>query len=173
VGIRIKNWFSLSNILFLLTLGFLVINQVPTITNNFKKEGLNLESLNTGVINSSPANQKVQFPPPNGKAMAIFWSTTCGPCKLEMARLKTSVEEGKIPKLALFAINPYETNSQIKRFLAEKNFPFTFIQDTGISQALNVQGTPTTVFIDNGKVISMKTGISLTGIWDAEEFLKE
>lgn len=168
-----KKWFSGGNIIFLLLLGFLIANQAPTIANNFRKEGLKLEGLKSLVINSEKEGQTAEFPPIEKKAMAIFWSTTCAPCKLEMARLKSSVENGKIPKSSLFAINPFEGRSEIKKFLAKNDYPFTFIEAPGISQALNVRGTPTTLFIEKGKVLSIKTGISLTGIWKAEAFFEK
>tara|TARA_Y100001936_G_scaffold243374_1_gene282125 strand:+ start:1766 stop:2275 length:510 start_codon:yes stop_codon:yes gene_type:complete len=168
-----KKWFSSGNIIFLLLLGFLIASQAPTIANNFRKEGSKLEGLKSLVINSAKEGEKAQFPPKEEKAMAIFWSTTCAPCKLEMARLKASVENGKIPKSSLFAINPFEGRGEIKKFLAKNDYPFTFIEAPGVGQALNVQGTPTTIFIDKGRVVSVKTGISLTGIWKAEAFFEK
>ncbi len=159
--------------MFLLLMGLLIANQAPTIANNFRKEGSKLEGLESLVINSAKEGQTTQFPPKEKKAVAIFWSTTCAPCKLEMARLKSSVEDGKIPKSSLFAINPFEERGEIKKFLAKTDYPFTFVEAPGISQALNVRGTPTTIFIEDGEVVSIKTGMSLTGIWKAEAFFEK
>lgn len=166
-----RKWFTPGNVLFVLLLGFIIATQAPTIISNFKKQGEKLRVVDAKVINSSKEFQTTRFPPRGHKAVAIFWTTTCAPCKLEMARLKSSVEQGKISEESLFAINPFESSSVIKKFLARNDFPFTFIEDTGIAQDLNVQGTPTTIFIDKGEVVSMKTGVSLTGIWSAEAFL--
>lgn len=165
-----KKWITPGNIIFLVVLGLFIRNQLPTIENNFQKEGSGLSPTTVRVISDGNV---ATFPPANGKAIAIFWSTTCAPCKLEMARLKKSVEEGKIPEERLFAINSYESNSTIKKFLKKNPFPFTFIQDKAFATALGVRGTPTTIFIDNGKIATMKTGMSIIGIWKAESFLSD
>ncbi len=159
-----------SNIFFLIIIIFVIYRQGPSLVNNFSNEGIQLDSQDYLIINSLNSHAKVLFPP-KGHAIAIFWATWCGPCKIEMSRLKDSVQEGKIPQGAVYAINPFESNDKVKKFLAESPYPFTFIEAPLISSQLKISVTPTTVFLDSGKVLSMNSGLSIFGIWRAENFL--
>lgn len=165
----IKNTLK-KNMITILIIGFLALTQAPTIANNFKTQGSKVSSLKVKTINGDGTEAVVDFPP-KGRSIAIFWSTTCAPCKLEMARLKSSVEDGEIPKERLFALNSFESQKKIRKFLAKDPHPFTFIKDPGLGMALGVRATPTTVFIEDGEVVSMKSGMSFLGIWSAENFL--
>lgn len=166
-----KRIFTPSNIITLVILGFALFSQAPTIANNLRTEGSALGELKTKIISVKDGDKTTNFPP-KGKAMAIFWSTTCGPCKIEMARLRSSVKDGKIPQESLYAINPFESVKEIRRFLKENNFPFTFIDAPQVGLALNIRATPTTIFMEDGKITSMKSGMSFMGIWQAENFFK-
>lgn len=173
-GKRMKKWLTWSNLATVALLGLALYSQAPSIANNIRTEGTTLSELEVKTIlpKNSKAEEKTsaQFPPASDRAIAIFWSTTCGPCKVEMARLKSSVEAGKIPRESLFAINPFESTETISRFLERNPYPFTFIHVPGIAHALGVRATPTTIFIDKGEITSMSSGMSLTGIWKAESF---
>jgi cytochrome c biogenesis protein CcmG/thiol:disulfide interchange protein DsbE len=151
-------------------LGFLLFQQYPVLKNNFSKTDELINSRELKVINHKE-NGSILFPPKDSKAIAIFWASWCKPCKVEMARLKKSVESGAIPKEAIFAINPFETDLEKKRFLAENPYPFTFIEASSLASELGVQVTPTTLFIDKGIITSMSSGMSIWGIWKAEYFL--
>lgn len=166
-----KKWFTKSNGLTFVILAFVAYMQAPTIINNLNYEGTSLTSSDYKVISSNDLAGIVEFPPKKIKAMAIFWASWCGPCKIEMQRLKSSVESGKIPKEFIFAINPFETRPIISKFLAEHDYPFTFIDAQEVSIKLNISSTPTTLFLDNGVITSMNTGMSLFGIWKAEFIL--
>ncbi len=163
-----KKWLKKkSNILFILILGFALYQQFPVLKNNFEQEN---KTIPTRKVLSYTSDKQVDFPPTGKKAIAIFWATWCGPCKIEMNRLKSSVESGSIPRDAIFAINPFETEGKIKKFMAEHFFPFVFIESS-LGNDLGVTVTPTTIFIDNGKLESMSSGMSLWGIWKAEFFI--
>ena len=159
-----------SNIFLLFLIIFVIYRQAPSLVNNFTKEGTQLNSQDYLVIVPGKVEAKTPFPP-KGHAIAIFWATWCGPCKIEMGRLKDSVTGGKIPGGAIYAINPFESNDVIRKFLSQNQYPFTFIEAPLISSQLKVNVTPTTVFLDDGKVLSMNSGLSIFGIWRAEEFL--
>lgn len=166
-----KKWFSLNNIIIFFLLGFLIYSQVPRLINNFRKGGTKFASQKFEVIFPKMGPNFVIFPPEKSKAIAIFWATWCGPCKVEMGRLRSSVESGKMPRSAIFAINPFEDRAVINEFLSKNNFPFTFIHAPEIAFKLNISATPTTLFIEDGVVTSISSGMSLFGIWRAEFFL--
>lgn len=165
-----KKLLTLNNLLFFGAVTFLVFTGLPAMINNFGKEGLKIESREHMVLDKSATHKQLMFPL-NPRSIAIFWATWCAPCKLEMARFSKSVEEGEIPKDVIFAINPFESNDTVRSFLKKNSYPFTFIEDSGISTSLNVTKTPTTLFIENNEVISLSSGLSVFGIWRAESFL--
>ncbi len=113
-------------------------------------------------------SQEVLFPPSSGPALVIFWATWCAPCKLEMNRLKNSVESGAIPKERLFAISLFEDQNVVKDFIKKNSYPFTFLLPSSSDQILNIKATPTTVMIIDAKINSISQGMSLIGIWWAE-----
>lgn len=166
-----KNWFKKkSNILTLIILAYLIYQKGPILIANFQNEGTHIESKEYVILDDQNAS-KISFPPADSKVMAIFWATWCGPCKIEMERLKSSVESGKIPKEKIFAINPFESEDVSRNFLKKNKFPFVFIHAPDIAKKLDIQLTPSTIFIERGHVESISSGLSVIGIWKAEFLL--
>jgi cytochrome c biogenesis protein CcmG/thiol:disulfide interchange protein DsbE len=161
---------SKSNLLVVAIVLFALFKQFPILKNNLSKENETIPSRPVMVLNKE-GSRSIEFPPKESKSIAIFWASWCGPCKIEMNRLKKSVESGAIPQESLFAINPFESNVESKKFLIENNYPFTFIEASTLPQELNVSVTPTTIFFDKGKIDQMSSGLSIWGIWKAELYL--
>lgn len=138
--------------------------QLPNLIRNFKSEGQEI----TPAIYPRIGQGEVLFPPRGSNAIVIFWATWCGPCKIEMNRLKDSVNSGKIPADKVFAINSFEEKTVIEKFLKDYQYPFVFLDASTIADFVQVSKTPTTLFIKNGKITRMSTGVSLFGIWLAE-----
>lgn len=167
-----KKILSPSNIVFIFLLAFLIYQQGPMIVENFKSSGMQLASREYNIVSpKTDVAKTLVFPPKNKNSIAIFWASWCGPCKIEMKRLKSSVLEGKIPTNSIVAINPFETDAEIRNFLANNHYPFTFIDAQDFARELNITSTPTTIFIKNGAISSRSSGLSLVGIWKAETFL--
>lgn len=137
---------------------------------NHKHEGKQIGTKDYQLLSE---NRTIRFPLPHQNSLAIFWATWCAPCKLEMNRLKRSVDEGKIDRTQIFAINPFETDDVVKKFLQRESFPFQFISASGITHALDVSVTPTTLLLEGNHIHSMSSGLSLIGIWRAEYFLQK
>lgn len=158
---------KLANIAYILIVVFALSKVVPRLISNFKNEGLPLQPGNYRILASGKA-QSLQFPNSSSNAVVIFWATWCGPCKIEMNRLKSSVENGKIPSDKIIAINPFETGPVVDKFIMQEKYPFTFIDAAPITKQLKIIATPTMLFVENGIVTSMKTGLSFIAIWQAE-----
>lgn len=157
-----------AKLIYFAVLGFLLYQIVPRTVQNFETEG---QTIGTSRVQNVTTNEEINYPP-KGKSIAIFWATWCAPCKLEMNRLKSSVENGKIPKDKIFAINPFENQTVILKFLKKDPFPFVFIEAPELVSRLKVDVTPTTLFIEDGKILSRTSGLSLIGIWRAESLFR-
>lgn len=167
---KLKTWLSQkSNWVFLIILSFVLFQQVTLKLQHSKVEGQKLTTREYSQIDKPES--MVTFPPVKGTALAIFWATWCAPCKLEMARLNESMKNKKIPEGKIFAINPFDSETEQRKFQAEKNYPFIFISDKTLGNELGIQATPTTVMLKDGVVESVSTGLSIFGIWRAEFFL--
>jgi peroxiredoxin len=138
------------------------MNRGPMIWSNYQKEG---QTLSTREVPLILANEILVFPP-SGSAVVIYWATWCAPCKLEMQRLAKSVNEGKIPQDKIFALSLGESKEVVAKFLKKNEFPFTFISDP--SHEVNIEVTPSTALLKDGKITSLSSGVSFIGIWRAE-----
>ena len=167
-----KKYLTKSNIFTLLLVLFVIWRQAPLFMSNAQMEGTSLPSQMYPVVSSTAGSTEVEFPPKGSKAITIFWATWCGPCKIEMQRLQSSIQDKNISGSQIFAINPFEPTPVVKKFLAQNKYDFTFIDASDVSNKLQVAVTPTTLFIENNIITKMSSGMSLIGIWRAEWFLR-
>ena len=166
-----KQWFSKkSNLFTLILVIFVIVRNAPQWLSSFEAEGVKIPTEDYRQLTPLLSDKTAQFPPP-GKTIAIFWASWCGPCKIEMERLKSSVENGKIPVGAIYAINAFEAFKEAHQFVQENPYPFTFLYAPDLTIRLKIRATPTTLFIEDRKIQSMSSGLSIFGIWKAESFL--
>lgn len=156
----------LSIVVFVITLFY----QTPAMGSSFKNNEIKILSKDYSVI-SDKKQSLIKFPP-EGKSIVLFWASWCGPCKIEMARLSSSVESGKIKATQIFAINPFETLVDTAKFVLANKYLFTFLDATDLGYDLSISSTPTTMFLEGERVMSRNSGMSFLGIWQAEKHLK-
>lgn len=168
----LKKLLKPSNLILIILLGFIIYQKVPLWIQQHQKQGIKFPTKSYSGFTLEKTNYQATFPSPNRNTMAIFWATWCGPCKLEMMRLKKSVLAGKIPKNSIYAINSYESLELQKKHVDEHQYPFIFIQDKDLSQKLEVTVTPTTALFNKNTLQDLSSGISVIGIKQAEDFLK-
>jgi cytochrome c biogenesis protein CcmG, thiol:disulfide interchange protein DsbE len=88
-----------------------------------------------------------------------FWATWCGPCRMEMPELVAAAAAD--PELVVIAANVQETLGQVEPFATEfaMALPVMLDAEGSVRQAYQVQGLPTTFFIDrNGAIASVFMG---------------
>lgn len=91
-----------------------------------------------------------------------FWATWCAPCRAEAPELQRAAVEYK-DKLVIIGVNMTtdDTPTQVPAFVEEFGLTFPIVLDeTGeVSQAYQVIGLPTSIFIDqNGMVTDVRLG---------------
>jgi cytochrome c biogenesis protein CcmG/thiol:disulfide interchange protein DsbE len=96
------------------------------------------------------------------KKIYLFWATWCGPCHLQMKIIKNSIEAGTITKEQVRAISMAENVQTVREYQNKENWPFEILVDdrTDSWQRLEIQGTPSIMFVENAVVTYFSTGIS-------------
>lgn len=154
--------FSVWIILFYLVLNSFIKGSTNEGRNYSSTERINLNNEGT-----------ITFPQVGKNSIILYWATWCAPCRLEMLRLKKIVDNNPLLGNYIFAISLSESDETIKNFLLNHDYPFQFIAASTEDQKLQIEATPTTVFLRGNKVESFSQGMSIIGIWKAESFLKE
>jgi thiol-disulfide isomerase/thioredoxin len=97
--------------------------------------------------------------------MINFWASWCVPCRQEMPLLDSIYKKYKPLGFTLLSVNVEPEQKDAENFLKQTpvTFPVVFDAKSKVSGLYNVQGMPTTVFIDRkGNVrlmhVSYKTG---------------
>ena len=98
-----------------------------------------------------------------GKVVAInVWSTTCGPCLLEMPDLQALYEKYRDdPEVLLLTITDDANPEDAREWIKERNYTLPVLVDDGFLDRMNVRAYPTTWFIDrSGRIVYEKIGWS-------------
>jgi thiol-disulfide isomerase/thioredoxin len=82
--------------------------------------------------------------------MINFWASWCGPCRQEMPLLESMYKKYKPLGFTLLGVNVEPDQKDAENFLKQTpvSFPVLFDAKSKVSGLYNVEGMPTTVFID-------------------------
>lgn len=107
-------------------------------------------------------NETLALDRPMKPVLVNFWATSCPGCIAEMPEL-ANIKRKFGDKFELVAISmDYDPTEQVKKFIAQNNYPFSFVMDTDGKMAEAFGGvllTPTSFLIaPNGNIIYQKVG---------------
>ena len=168
--IKISLWLKtrkLSDWLFMAILILLIFTRLPTFIDNHKLEG---NRINPILIEGHP------FPPQGKKAVIVFWALWCGPCTVELNRIKKAIEEKDFSPENIYAVNMGESKEIVDREIQKRKYNFAIVSDdkSELADSLKVKTTPTIAFINaDGKLDWLSSGLSPSLIYRIRNFLKE
>ena len=99
----------------------------------------------------SMTNSLIELPLKDNKpSILVFWATWCGPCEMELARLKKAVDDKEIPADRVFAVSLGETLEIVQQTLKERGYPFQVVADERgrAGELYKIRVTPTVVHVD-------------------------
>jgi thioredoxin-related protein len=157
--------FKWADWLFFVLVMFALFIRFPTIVEQYKNEG------------TAPTPVSIEgklYPPTGAKSVLVFWATWCGPCTLELNRIKNAIAHKEISANNIFAVNMGESKHLVQKTILEREYNFqVVIDDNGLlASRFHVQATPSIAFIDEkGKIEWLSSGLSPTLIYRIKSFL--
>ena len=149
-----------NSIKFLLII--LLIFPFPSLSNSlFQKIDL---KLNKNIILNDENNiekKLINILDFNSKYIVNFWATWCIPCKKELPDLNKMKIENKDLKVIIISIDKKPINDQLNFLKKNKVNELTayFDQNMTFFKSLKLKGIPTTLLINQQKIVAKKEGI--------------
>ena len=149
-----------NSIKFLLII--LLIFPFPSLSNSlFQKIDL---KLNKNIILNDENNVEkklINILDLNSKYVVNFWATWCIPCKKELPDLNKMKIENKDLKVIIISIDKKPIKNQLNFLKKNKVNELTayFDQNMTFFKSLKLRGIPTTLLINQQKIIAKKEGI--------------
>lgn len=161
-----------STLILLVLFIFIVIQRGPSYLENLKIEGTQTPKLAAETL----SGVKLPFPPAiHQPQVLVFWATWCGPCKLELSRLRSLIEEHPEWGDRVHLISTQEAPQLVDSVVRERKYPFAIWLDSSqeVFSKFKVNATPTTVLIDEkNEIRHISTGLSPAYIWRIEKHLR-
>lgn len=160
----------LLDFLALAAIAYLLVTRVPGWIEHWKLKDKAVPQMSLLDL----AGKTVPFPPPGPSWVVVFWATWCGPCGVELDRLKDAVVENRLDPQRILAVSVGESRQVVDQVVQERSYPFQiFLDPTGdVADFFEIHATPTVVLIDsNHRIQWISSGLSPTLIWRAERHL--
>ncbi|GIL18479.1 MAG: hypothetical protein BroJett040_22300 [Oligoflexia bacterium] len=154
-----RNWFNI--ILSIIILAMLV-QRLPSWIEAWKLQGQKAPNFQAETLDGTQVNIPETLPKPGA---LIFWATWCGPCTLELSRIKTMIENKELDPSLIRAISIGEDPDLVKKTVTDRKYNFPVLIDTRETSAklYKVFATPTIIiFNEKGEIDWVGTGISPT-----------
>ena len=105
-------------------------------------------------------------------AVLHFWGTWCGPCVVELPEYqKFHARYLDDPAVEVISISNDKSRDEVDRFMVENEYDFTVLMDDGYVQKADINGWPTTWFVDgNGYIQFTQRGSKGSDSHLEEEF---
>jgi peroxiredoxin len=101
-----------------------------------------------------------------GKAVFLnFWATWCGPCRVELVDMETTLRQYGERGLVVLAVNNGESFERGSEFISDLGVEltaFAYDPDTSIVSRFDVRGMPTSFFIDRDGVITRTLALQVS-----------
>ena len=140
----------------------LLIFPFPSLSNSlFQKTDL---KLNKNIILNDENNiekKLINILDFNSKYVVNFWATWCIPCKKELPDLNKMKIENKDLKVIIISIDKKPINDQLNFLKKNKvnELNAYFDQNMTFFKSLRLKGIPTTLLINQQKIVAKKEGI--------------
>ncbi|MCB9073166.1 MAG: TlpA family protein disulfide reductase [Bdellovibrionaceae bacterium] len=163
------------NIILVAILVAVVVQRVSLWRKSSAQKGTSVEDLQVNILNPDGSIHPEQLVVPNKKKVLIFWATWCGPCRLELARVQKLIQNKEVSPKDILVVSSYEEKDVILKTAQKREYTFPLaIDHEGIlANKFDVVATPMTIFIDQGQVVDVSTGISLLIERTLRHFLNE
>jgi len=139
-------------------------NAIPSVLENREAPGFRLIDID---------GREHSLPSLSGKPVVLnFWSTWCGPCKMEHPALQQAARQN--PGVTFLGIIYSDDTEKVRRYLKKAGSSYPTLVDEGNRTAIDygVTGVPETFFIDAQGVIRRKVSAPLSPPYLAQ-FLSE
>ena len=168
--LRIRRFFSLSNILFIAVLLWVLIQQGPIWYQNYQARGTQAEVVTV----RSLQGEAIALPLPE-RHLVVFWATWCAPCTVELRRIQNLIDREAVRPDQILAISTGESESVVAEAVRSREYTFPVAIDASHQAAhfYQIRGTPTVALVDEMGVIQWKaTGLSPTLGYRVASFLR-
>lgn len=155
--LKLKRFFTIGNLIVFGVLSFFLYTRGPQILNYYRLQGSD-EIAQDSMINLD--GSPIERPYPH---VLLFWASWCAPCEIEMSRINSMIENGKIRPQQVISISIDSSFEEARRKHKQKGylFPAVWDQSGHWARLYNVGVTPSLFVIDkNKKIIWATSGLS-------------
>lgn len=159
------------NLVFTLgiTLLFIFLNG-KTIYSNFQNEGIKLSPFKAHFVRENI--QKEIFL--EGKKIIFYFATWCGPCKVELFRIKKAISNKELDPSKIYFYSTGDSLLDLENFSKKEDELLNIITsfDHYLDQTLNLTRTPTIIYLEGNEVKEVTSGISPLLVMKIRRFLE-
>jgi thiol-disulfide isomerase/thioredoxin len=162
----------LSNIILICGLVFLALKKAPSIIRQFETEGTHSPNFSISTLDGKLFDLRLQSSP----LVIVFWTTWCGPCEVELARINRMIRSNELDSQSVLAISLQEEPTLVEKIIKDRNYLFRIGLDSNgqVGNLFGIAGTPTIILLDKSQRIRwMTSGLSPTLEYHIGKLLRE